>query len=134
MTAVRVLAGWARGPLEWGCERCGREDTSAIRNQPEAQRRRIRNCDDAENVAFEVVGHPRLRRCPWSQIEDRDVLAVERWVRWKTLAAWPYPGTAAEQPAMVVDEMEACESAFAEAAQEQREKPPPTAAPTKKRR
>ena len=101
---------------------------------PDAGRRRIRNCDNADYQAFEVVGHPKLRRCPWSQIEDADVLAVERWVRWKTLGAWPYPGTAAEQPARVVDEMEACEAAFAEAAQEQRDKPPPNAAPKKKRR
>lgn len=134
MTAVRVLAGWARSPLEWGCSRCGREDTSAIARRPEAERRRLRNCEGEDNLAFAVEGHPKLRRCPWSQIEDRDVLAVERWARWKAIDVWPYPGTPAEQPALVVDEIEACEAAFGEAVAEQRKEPPQTKAQPKRRR
>lgn len=132
MTAVRVLAGKARAPLDWGCERCGRDDRSALAGQSDAARRKLRNCDGESNAGFAVEGHARLRRCPWSQIEARDVLAVERWSRWKTLGVWPYAGSAAEQPALVVDEIEACEAAFTELVEEQR--PAPADGSSKKKR
>lgn len=124
---MRVLQARTPSPaLTWGCSRCGRQDTSPQADTDEAQRRAIRNCDEESNGAFYLHEHPKLKRCPWSQVQAEDEVAVSRWSLWRTLQLWPYPGAGADQPAPVVAEISICEATAREMADEwSRTDPPP---------
>jgi hypothetical protein len=139
---MRVVFGRARspetgklGPLsvhQWGCSKCGREDTSPSKDAPESERRVRRNCDGETNVLFAVTGAPKLRACPWATLTGEDFEAVDQWARWKRLGVWPYPGSGADQPAPVVEAIEICDATADEIRNEQQAPPPEP--PKKKKR
>ena len=105
---------------------------------PEEVRRRIRNCDGITNESLVIDGVPLERdapRCPWSegQITDEDRVAVERHRRRRVLGMWPFAGASADQPAVVVEELEICEEVQRIIEAENVPKPPKQPPPKKAR-
>jgi hypothetical protein len=135
---MRVFLGRAHTPEgvkplsvhQWGCSRCGREDTGPRKDTPEAARRLERNCDGETNRAFGVIGAPTLRACPWATLTPEDEQAVANWQRWDRLGVWPFPGGGADQPAPVLEEIEICD----QTADERRAEHPAPTPPKKPRR
>ena len=89
---------------EWGCSKCRGDEGR------EGDRLRIlRNCDNEsnENVAWEWM--PKLRRCPWSQIDNETWECVRWWLEWKEFSCLPWGGIdLMTQPAYVLEALLIC--------------------------
>ena len=60
-----------------------------------------------------------FKRCPWSLFSPSAELCVSWWQLWRTLRALPFAGGLMEQPAYVLEAIQACEAAQAETEKEQ---------------
>ena len=106
---------------DWGCSKCKGEasdgeagdgeagDGEDAANEAGDRLRILRNCDSEsnENIAWEWM--PKLRRCPWSQIDNDAWQCVRWWLEWKEFNCLPWGGNdLMEQPAYVLEALLIC--------------------------
>lgn len=74
--------------LDWGCDRCGREEKT---DEPEDERRARRGCDaPLPSIDWEWLPFP-LNRCPWSAICEtpETFVHLEWWEDWEVFGLLP---------------------------------------------
>jgi len=85
--------------MGWGCSKCKGEEF-----EEGDELRAIRNCDSEKNQNIAWDWMPSLRRCPWSQIDDRAWLVLTWWVEWREFKILPFGGSELlDQPAYVLE-------------------------------
>ena len=109
--AVRLFLSGDRDVLGWGCQRCGRKDTTGSK-EPDDVRRRKRGCDAPnKSVDFEWAPFP-LQRCPYALIDDESPETWEHvrwWEDWDLFRALPFGSTSIlDEPAIVSDVLRQC--------------------------
>lgn len=89
----------------WGCRKC--KDSGYASGD---KLRVARNCDRVSNPNIAWEWAPTLKRCPWSQIDARVAECFRWWQDWRTLGVLPWRGELIDQPIIVFDVLNLCES------------------------
>lgn len=114
-----MLGGPERG---WRCSSCDPTIAKGQKGNPNSndpelrldddEKRLARNCEK-ETSELGFFWMPSLKRCPKSQIKEREIeIAIRWWGDWKRYGALPFNGSILDQPGVVYDSIDFCEDTY----------------------
>ena len=88
----------------------------------DADKRRVRNCDNEDNRNFALLWAPEVKRCPKTFLTADAWEALRIWFDWRDFQALPFDGGMNDQPMWVYEIIQLCtyeaNEAFAKKAEE----------------